>query len=110
MSEMLTLEDGTLDQEVANSDVPIFIDLWAEWCGPCRKVAPIIKELADEYDGKMKFGKLNVDFNPETAQKYRVMSIPMFLILHKGQVLESFIGAVPRKKFVQKIESALKQI
>ena len=109
MSEIIQLEDSNLDQEIEQSEVPLFIDLWAEWCRPCLKIAPIVEELANDYDGKMKFGKLNVDFNPNTAEKYRVMSIPMFLILHKGKVLESFIGALPKKKFVEKIESALKK-
>ena len=109
MSEIIQLEDSNLDQEIEQSEVPLFIDLWAEWCRPCLKIAPIVEELANDYDGKMKFGKLNVDFNPKTAEKYRVMSIPMFLILHKGKILESFIGALPKKKFVEKIESALKK-
>ncbi|MHA2362780.1 MAG: thioredoxin [Candidatus Hodarchaeales archaeon] len=110
MSNIVTLEDSNFDQVVNNLDIPIFIDLWAEWCIPCRKIAPVVAELANEYDGKMKFAKLNVDLNPDTAKRYKVMSIPMFLILQKEEVLESFIGAVPKKKFVEKIESALSKL
>lgn len=110
MAEILILDDSTLDPTLEGSEVPVFIDLWAEWCMPCRKIAPVIQELADEYDGKMVFGKLNVDENPASARKYQVMSIPMFLILYKGDVLESFIGALPKGKFVEKVESALRKL
>ena len=110
MAEMLKLDDTNINDSVKNSNLPVFIDLWAEWCMPCKKVEPIIKELADEYDGKMVFSKLNIDENLQTADKYQIMSIPMFLILDSNmEVLEKFIGAVPKAKFVEKIESALKK-
>ena len=110
MVDILTLDDGNIDDSIKNGSLPVFIDLWAEWCVPCRKVEPIIKELAEEYQGKMVFSKLNIDENLQTANKYQIMSIPMFLILNNDlTVLEKFIGAVPKHKFVEKIESALKK-
>ena len=110
MAEILKLDDNNIEDSIKNAKLPVFIDLWAEWCVPCRKVEPIIKELADEYQGKMVFSKLNIDENLKTAEKYQIMSIPMFLILdNELGVLEKFIGAVPKQKFVEKIESALKK-
>lgn len=110
MAELVLLDDQNIDQTIKSASLPVFIDLWAEWCVPCRKVAPIIDELADEYKGKMIFSKLNIDENLKTADRYQIMSIPMFLILdNKMEILEKFIGAVPKQKFVEKIESALKK-
>lgn len=110
MAEMLTLNDDNIDDSIKNAKLPVFIDLWAEWCVPCRKVEPIIKELADEYKDKMVFSKLNIDENLNTANRYQIMSIPMFLILDNNlEILEKFIGAVPKQKFIDKIESALKK-
>ena len=110
MAEILTLDDSNIDDSIKNAPHPVFIDLWAEWCVPCRKVEPIIKELADEYKDKIVFSKLNIDENLQTANKYQIMSIPMFLILNNDMtVLEKFIGAVPKKKFIEKIESAIKK-
>ena len=110
-SEVLELYDDTID-EMANNPygLPLFVDLYADWCMPCRKVAPIVKELAKEYKGKMIFGKLNIDENQKTAAKYRVHSIPMFLILYKGELIDSSIGAVGKDKFVKRIEQALEKI
>lgn len=110
MVEILSLDDENIDTSVENAGLPVFIDLWAEWCIPCKKVEPIIKELAEEYAGKMVFSKLNIDENLKTAERYNIMSIPMFLILdNKMEILEKFIGAVPKQKFIEKIESALKK-
>ena len=110
MAEILSLDDSNIDDSIKNASYPVFIDLWAEWCVPCRKVEPIIKELAEEYKDKMVFSKLNIDENLQTATKYQIMSIPMFLILNNDMtVLEKFIGAVPKQKFIDKIESALKK-
>jgi thioredoxin 1 len=111
MSELLHLDDSNLDQSVKNAGLPVFIDLWAEWCMPCKKVEPVIKDLANEYAGKVVFSKLNIDENPKTAERFQIMSIPMFLILDNNmKVLEQFIGAVPKQKFIDKIESALKKL
>ena len=111
MAEVITLDDSSIENAVQNANLPVFIDLWAEWCVPCRKISPVIDELADEYTGKMIFSKLNVDENLNTADRYQIMSLPQFLILNnKMEVLEKFIGAVPKQKFVEKIESALKKV
>ena len=110
MAELLKLDDDNLDDKVKEAGLPVFIDLWAEWCMPCKRVEPVIKELADEYKDKMLFTKLNIDENLQTADRYQIMSIPMFLILNNEmEVLEKFIGAVPKQKFIDKIESALKK-
>ena len=110
MAELVLLDDQNIDQTIKSASLPVFIDLWAEWCVPCRKVSPIIDELAVEYKGKMIFSKLNIDENLKTADRYQIMSIPMFLILDNNmEILEKFIGAVPKQKFVEKIESALKK-
>ena len=110
MVEILKLDDNNLDDTIKQAGVPVFIDLWAEWCIPCRKVEPIIEELAEEYDGKIVFSKLNIDENLQTAERYQIMSIPMFLILDNDMnVLKKFIGAVPKQKFVEIIEAALKK-
>ena len=110
MAELAKLDDNNLDDTVKQAGRPVFIDLWAEWCVPCRKVEPIIEELAEEYKDKMVFTKLNIDENLKTAERYQIMSIPMFLILdNELGVLEKFIGAVPKQKFIDKIESALKK-
>ncbi|MCL4548457.1 MAG: thioredoxin [Bacteroidetes bacterium] len=98
-----TFTDGNFETEVLKSDVPVIIDFWAAWCGPCRMIAPIIEELADEYQGKVKVGKLDVDENQQTAIKYGVRSIPTVLFLKGGQVKDTIIGAVPKSMFVEKI-------
>lgn len=98
-----TFTDGNFETEVLKSDVPVIIDFWAAWCGPCRMIAPIIEELAGEYEGKVKVGKLDVDENQQTAIKYGVRSIPTVLFLKGGQVKDTIIGAVPKSMFVEKI-------
>ena len=100
----VTITDDNFENEVINSQLPVLIDFWAAWCGPCKMIAPIIEELAEEYDGKFKVGKLDVDENQQTAIKYGVRSIPTVLILKNGEVKETIIGAVPKNVFKDKME------
>lgn len=108
MSEPIELNDGNFESEVLKSELPCLVDFWAEWCGPCRMVGPIVEEIAKEYAGKLKVGKLNVDQNSQTAAKYGIMSIPSLLIFNGGKVVDQVIGAVPKKHFVGKIDKILK--
>ncbi|MDP2960848.1 MAG: thioredoxin [candidate division Zixibacteria bacterium] len=109
MSEPIELTDDNFEQEVLNSDLPVLVDFWATWCGPCRMVGPIVDELAKEYVSKVKVGKLNVDSNGKIPIKYGIMSIPSLLFFKKGQVVEQIVGAVPKKNLVDTIEKILVQ-
>jgi thioredoxin 1 len=99
--------DATFDQDVLKSDVPVLIDFWAVWCGPCRMVAPVMEELAGDYAGKVKVGKLDVDHNQQSAINYAVRSIPTILLFKNGQVVDSVVGAVPKQNLVNMIEKHL---
>lgn len=99
----VTITDQNFETEVLKSSQPVLIDFWAVWCGPCRAIAPIVEQLAGEYDGKVKIGKLDVDENPETAVKYGVRSIPTLLLFKNGQVVDTIIGAVQKNVIVQKM-------
>jgi thioredoxin 1 len=101
----ITITDDNFETEVLNSELPVLIDFWAAWCGPCKMIAPIVEELAAEYDGKVKIGKLDVDDNQQTAIKYGVRSIPTVLLLQNGEVKDTIIGAVPKSVFVEKINA-----
>ena len=101
----ITITDDNFEAEVTNSELPVLIDFWAAWCGPCKMIAPIIEELAADYDGKVKIGKLDVDDNQQTAIKYGVRSIPTVLLLKNGEVKDTIIGAVPKNVFEEKLNS-----
>ncbi|MCB0729836.1 MAG: thioredoxin [Ignavibacteriae bacterium] len=101
----ITFTDDNFEAEVINSDIPVLIDFWAAWCGPCKMIAPIVEELASEYEGKVKVGKLDVDVNQQTAIKYGVRSIPTVLLIKNGEVKDTIIGAVPKSVFVDKLNA-----
>jgi thioredoxin 1 len=103
----ITITDDNFEQEVIKSDKPVLIDFWATWCGPCKMIAPIVEELVDEYEGKAKIGKLDVDNNQQTAIKFGVRSIPTILIFKDGKLKDTIIGAVPKGQIVQRLNSAI---
>jgi thioredoxin 1 len=101
------LTDSSFETEVLKSTIPVLIDFWAIWCGPCRMVSPIVEELAGEYSGKLKVGKVDVDSNPATAMHYGIRSIPTLLLFKDGQVVEQIVGAVPKRVIVDKLSRHL---
>lgn len=98
------------EKEVISSPIPVFVDFWAEWCGPCRMVSPVIEELAGEYAGKINFVKVNVDESNELASKYNVFSIPTLALFNKGQVVAQQVGAASKGSYKNMIDSALSKI
>lgn len=107
MSKPIEFTDNNFSDEVEKSDNPVLVDFWAEWCGPCRMVGPVVEELAGEYKGKAKIGKVNVDNNPEVSVKYGIRSIPALLIFKNGEVVDQIIGAVPKNQIKSKLDAQL---
>ena len=99
MAEIMNVSDADFEAEVLQSDQPVLVDFWAEWCAPCRQIAPIIKQLADDYSDRVKVVKLNVDESPQTAGKYGIRSIPTILGFKGGEVVEQLMGARPKASF-----------
>ncbi len=103
----LHLTQSNWEDEVLSSDIPVLVDFWAPWCGPCRMVAPVVSEIAEEYQGKLKVGRLNTDEEPEIAVRYGIMSIPTLMIFKNGEVADQIIGAVPKEYLIEKLEQVL---
>lgn len=103
----MEVTDATFETEVLQAKEPVLVDFWAVWCGPCRAVAPIVDELAKEYNGKLKVVKVDVDANVETASRYNILSIPTLLIFKGGKPVEQLVGAAPKKMFVDKLSKVL---
>ena len=103
----LQFTDANFEELAINTDKPVLVDLWAEWCGPCRMVGPIVEELAHEHEGKVVIGKLDVDSNPITTAKFAVRNIPTILFLKNGEVVDKQVGAVPKSVLVGKLEKLL---
>ncbi|MFC1987887.1 thioredoxin [Chloroflexota bacterium] len=107
MSKPIPVDDSNFDQMVLQSKKPVLVDLWATWCRPCQMIAPILDELAEEYDGRVNFVKLDVDQNPKTATKYGIMSIPTLLIFKNGEPASHIVGLRPKAELKRNLESAL---
>ncbi|MBI2166085.1 MAG: thioredoxin [Chloroflexi bacterium] len=107
MTKPAEVSDSTFEDEVLKNSQPVLVDFWAEWCQPCKMIAPLVEDLAGEYEGKVKFTKLDVDSNPKTAMRFNVRSIPTLLIFKGGQPVEQVIGAVPKSSIKKRLEAAL---
>jgi thioredoxin 1 len=104
MGKTIVLTDANFEETI-QSDKPVLVDFWAEWCGPCKMIGPAVEELANDYEGKAVVAKLNVDENPQTTAKFGVRSIPTLLVFRKGQVVDKQVGAVPKSILAQKLEA-----
>ncbi len=103
MSTILTLSDGAFDETINGSDTPVLVDFWAEWCGPCKMIAPVLEEIAREQEGKITIGKLNVDDNPDTARRYEVMSIPTLMVFNNGSLEKRLVGARSKSQLLAEL-------
>lgn len=107
MAEPLNISDGTFEKEVLKSDTPVLVDFWATWCGPCRAIAPAIKQIAAEYDGQLKVVKLDIDHNPQTPGRYGVMSIPTLMVFKGGSLVERWTGSSGKDAILQRVNKHL---
>lgn len=107
MAAPKAVTDSDFEQEVLEAETPVVVDFWAEWCVPCKMVAPVLDDLANEYDGKIKFTKVDVDTNPQTAMKYGIRSIPTLLFFKGGSPVDQVVGAVPKAMLKKRLDSAL---
>jgi thioredoxin 1 len=103
----ITVTDATFADEVLKSDIPVLVDFWADWCGPCRMIAPILEQIAEEQDGKLKIAKMDYDANPQTPNQYGVMGLPTLLLVKDGQPVQQIVGAKPKRALLKEIEPHL---
>ena len=107
MAGTVTVTDDTFEDEVIKADTPILVDFWADWCAPCKMIAPIVEQLADEYDGSVRFAKLDVDANPKTPMTYGIRGIPTLLIFDDGKPVDQIVGALPKSALKKRIDEAI---
>ncbi len=106
MAKTIEITDANFD-EIINTNKPVLVDFWAEWCGPCKMIGPVVEELAGDFDGKAVVGKVNVDENPDVSAKFGIRSIPTLLVFKDGEIVDKQIGAVPKQVLAQKLEAQL---
>ena len=107
MGHPIHVTDDTFDAEVLKAEVPVLVDFWADWCAPCKMIAPIVDDLAEEYDGRVKFAKVDVDANPNAAMKYGIRGIPTLLVFSGGSPIDQVVGAVPKATLKGRLEKAI---
>ena len=107
MAKVSDISDASFDQEVLKADLPVLIDFWAPWCGPCKAISPIVEELAGQYEGRLKVVKMNVDDNPQTPSRYGVRGIPNVVLFKGGAVVDQIVGAYPKSHFIRAIDRAI---
>lgn len=107
MADVRQISDASFDSDVLQADMPVLIDFWAPWCGPCKAIAPVVEELAGEYDGRLKVVKMNVDDNPQTPAQYGVRGIPNLILFKSGEVKQQIVGAVPKGHLVKAIDEVV---
>ena len=107
MSKPVIIEEGNFDRKVLQSRIPVLVDFWAQWCGPCRMVAPVVEELAEEYEGRISFGKVDVDQNPKIASQFGIMSIPTLILFKDGKPISNIVGFRPKEQLKQNLDEVL---